>query len=164
MTPLAGAVIQSYKNIDEAMRGVASWTVKSDRIFPLVITLEDWYLMSPNLHEALRELIQEGLERSGLSKELTSMMPYCITSIAEFELTGQAIAQVGIEQVLGLKMQEEYRDWHLSGFTAEMLPENLQPYRKLFREDWEALAEKIFDRAAEDVRRPRQALRYDAAA
>jgi len=158
LIPLADAVVQSYKNIDEALRGLASWQPDGRPIYPLVITLEDWYLMSPSLHATLRELIEEGLEKVGLSKGMASTMPYCITSIIEFELTGQAIAQVGIKPVLGLKMDEKYRDWHLSGFTAEMLPGKLQSYRQLFREEWEAVAEKIRDRAPADVRGQRQAL------
>jgi hypothetical protein len=47
---LAAAVAQHYRNIQDAVDGKTEWANDGLPIYPLIVTLEDWYIFSPRVH------------------------------------------------------------------------------------------------------------------
>ncbi|WP_420992379.1 hypothetical protein ACKI2N_030245 [Cupriavidus sp. 30B13] len=156
---LAAAIVQSYKNINDVIEGYSSWKPSGLPIYPLIVTLEDWYLFSPTVHSKLREQVEQRLKQAGLSESLVFTMPYSVTSIDEFERVGKIIARTDIDKLFSLKTQEKYQSWHFSGFTSEFFTSEHGSYKHLFRNEWDALLADFEANVFSDVSARGSALR-----
>lgn len=108
---IADAVVQNYKNIRDAQRGLSSWQPNEHQIIPLIITFEDWFFLGPYLHEMLEQSVRSKLPDSGFEAQLVETMPYAIMSCREFELCVGAISEVGITQFFQGKRKGDYLKW-----------------------------------------------------
>ena len=83
---MAEAIIQHYKNIRDALAGKAKW--RSDRlpIYPTILTLEDWFILSPRVDEMLKNHVRKMLAAAAIQESVLDEMPYTIASSHEFEL------------------------------------------------------------------------------
>ena len=52
---MAAAIVQHYANILRARDGKTAWVPDGLSVFPLVLTLEDWFIMSPQVQEMLMD-------------------------------------------------------------------------------------------------------------
>jgi hypothetical protein len=134
---IADAVVQLYKNIQEAEMGKSKWAPNGLPSFPLVITLEDWFLFGPLPQSLLRTAVEERMTTESLSLEKLEAMPYAIASSREFERFTGVIKEVGIRSFFDGKKHADYQRWMWEEYSREMFPDakrmNLQV---LFREDW----------------------------
>lgn len=138
---MARAVTQLYKNILDAQAGRTPWEPTCRPVFPLVVTLEDWWLFTPSIHRRLRRLIGERFEAEQLDIELLTDMPFTIASIDEVELALTVVAEEGILPFFTLKTSDEHREWAVSPFTSHQYPERpAEARRELFEEGWQELA------------------------
>jgi hypothetical protein len=136
---LAGAVVQLYKNIDDAINGRSKWTPNDLPSYPFVVTYEDWYLFTPHVVDYLIERVQHRLEQAHLSRSLTETTPFSVTSIAEFETAGQDIAHLGIERFCAARTISDYRHFRLSGFASTAFPGEAIAYRRLLENSWDEI-------------------------
>lgn len=137
---LAGAIVQLYKNIEDALQEHTHWKPNGLPIYPLVVTLEDWYLFGPALSGMLRKLVLEKLQAQRLSPEILESMPYTVMSSSEFEQTGSVMAKVGIGAFFSNKHRPEYRDWLPQDYAKELfLDAWKESSRRLFADDWKRL-------------------------
>src|ERR1019366_1764324 len=109
-------------------------------IFPLVLTLEDWLIFSPQVDERLNKDVRRLLADARISEKVLEETPYTIASAREFEIANQVIARVGIFPVMSKKTKPERRRWSLlpfiqSDFSKEMGHVNW----RLFDDDWTKL-------------------------
>ncbi|CAN7637253.1 hypothetical protein LJR129_004914 [Acidovorax sp. LjRoot129] len=134
---LAKAVIQLYKNIADALEGHTHWAPNGLAIYPLVVTLEDWYLFGPAAG-LLAEGVRVKMEEANLDLSWLDSMPYTVTSCAEFEEVSPTIGQVGIEAFFNLKHSGDQRGWMLREFANEQFGEVYQRTcrRDLFKHEW----------------------------
>jgi len=123
---LAEAVVQTYKNIRNANQGEIAWRPKCSKIFPMVVTLEDWYLFSPHITKMLEDRIVHGLTDQSIDAAVLETMPFMIVSANELELGAQVIAQASIAAVLSKAASSNRRFWALHGILAEDFPEELR--------------------------------------
>lgn len=153
---MARAVTQLYKNILDAQAGYTAWKPTGQPIFPLIVTLEDWWLFTPSIHRRLSDLIDERFEDAGLEKTLLADMPFTIASINELEIALTVIAEDGILPFFEAKTNAENREWAVSPFTSHNYPQRpLDARRKLFDEEWHSLAiEPALQRGARPIRSP----------
>ncbi|MFG0700422.1 hypothetical protein [Delftia sp. WSY_12] len=134
---LVNAVVQIYKNISDALAGHTHWERNGRPIFPLVVTLEDWYLFGTSadlLAEGVRsKMIEENLDVTWLDT-----MPYTVSSCEDFEDVSPTIAEVGIDSFFSLKCSGKQQHWMIQTFTTEHFNEVYRRtvHRKLFREEW----------------------------
>jgi hypothetical protein len=140
---LACAVVQHYRNIDDAVQGVSAWRTNGLPIYPVVITYEDWYLFTPRVIERLNVAVRRQLLDKGLSSDLPETMPFMVTSIAEFEKAGQAIAKIGIKRFCTARGIDEHRHFKLSGFAEVAFPEEEIKYKALLQTTWQAMFSHI---------------------
>lgn len=100
---LAKAVVQVYKSIDQYERGLYP-TLPPDRerrIYPLVVTMEEWYVMGGRMAGYLRDKVEEGLLRAGLAPERVAESPYTVCSVGELEMLVPVLRSVSIAAVMG---------------------------------------------------------------
>jgi len=141
---LANAIVQTYKNIRDAHHGEIAWRPEHPRIFPMVVTLEDWHLLSPRITKMIEDNVAEGLLNHGIDVSAIETMPFTIVSANELEIAAQVIAQLGIEQVLAKSASPHPRYWGMHGAIAESFPEQLRKIRPvLFEADAATILSQI---------------------
>ena len=104
---MAGLVVQHYANIDRALKGhVPNWAADARPIVPMIVTLEDWYLLGPAPADILLAKVRFKLVDEKLDPKLVTTIPFIIVSINDLELASQAMAKVGLGPVF-LKIREQ---------------------------------------------------------
>lgn len=137
---MAGAIVQIYKNIIDAINGKSNWSFNKFPIYPLVITLEDWFLFSPPIVNRLNEKVMLGLIKASIDENVLETMPYTVASIDEFELVSQVIASVGIQHFFSKKTSITNRGIMLRPFTwTAFETEFKNANHQLFESDWHRL-------------------------
>lgn len=140
---LAKAVVQLYKNIDDATRGLSKWVPNGLPIYPLVVTYENWYLFTPQVIEYLLESVRRRLDEAQLPREWTESMPFVVASSSEFEEAGQDIANFGIQRYCSALVAKEYRHFQLRDFAQTNFPDEPIVRRRLLERTWEEIFPKM---------------------
>jgi hypothetical protein len=137
---LAKAVAQNYKNIEDALAGLTHWAPSQKTPYPLVVTLEDWWVFNPTIYGLLDEGVRRHLAEAGLDPALPDKMPYTIASAAELEIAAGIIAQVGIDRFMREKTTNEHRQWAVSPFAANVFEGvGLAGQHQFFQAEWSRL-------------------------
>jgi hypothetical protein len=113
LTILADAVVQNYRNIRLAIDGRTEWTLNTSPCVNLVVTLEDWFLVSPDSHSALIKMVQRLLAE----RELESMfdkVPFAILTAEKFEVFCCAIENKGIDALVSPLFADHRTAWSLA--------------------------------------------------
>jgi hypothetical protein len=140
LTVMATAIVQHYQNILRALEGKTAWKPDGLPVYPLVLTLEDWFIFSPQVQDMLAEHVRRILAEHGIADQRLEQMPFMIASAHEFEIASQIIAQIGIALPMSKKAAPESRMWSFLPFFASNFPEKMQKVNwLLFEEDWERL-------------------------
>jgi hypothetical protein len=142
---IAQAVVQTYKAIRDALADrYPHWRARGLPIYPLVVTLDEWYLFNHKLIGLLDQKVRQGVQAAGLSEALVDAYPYSVCSIDEFELVAQVQAAVGVAPVMSAKSAGEHRHWLFDSVLREVFPAELAACtRNLFPEAVEAISAPI---------------------
>lgn len=135
---MAGFVVQTYINIKEYREGNYPHYPfdKDKKIFPMVVTLENWLLYG-KLLEKLDILIKEKMQENNISLEWLKEMPYCICAVDEFEEFIQIADKKGICEVLNGKLfDSEKRLWTLDVYLHNQFKEEKDATAFLFDDDF----------------------------
>ena len=144
ITIMASAIVQLYKNINDAINGKTNWTPNEKPIYPLIITLENWYLLAPNIIDMLSTRVRHLLVQSEISLDVLEKMPYQITSIDEFEVASRVISTIGIQSFFSRKINHIYESYMLLSFTFSCFNNELINSRHtLFKSEWKTLIERM---------------------
>lgn len=132
---MASFVSQVYKTIRDYRNGKYP-TCKYDekkKIYPLVITLEDWHLFGDN--SWLKKEIEKKLKAEDIPITWLSEMPYTICSANEFEAMIQIIQSTGIDAIIGRKLDDpETASWEMAPFLLNIYPKEHGKIKNLFPE------------------------------
>ncbi|GAC1317426.1 MAG: hypothetical protein NVSMB28_04950 [Collimonas sp.] len=140
---MANAIVQNYKNINDAISGKSNWTPNGNPGFSLIVTLEDWFFVSVKAQDQLVDIVLSELEKNGLPVDILKRLPYTIMSIDEFESACQVIAEIGIHALFSKKTDDIHLSWGMTGFIqTEFEAINLRK-RHIFMKDWETLEASI---------------------
>lgn len=146
---MADFIIQTYKNIaDYYDNKYPSFKSKENKtIFPLIVTLEDWYLFGDKLVNELRGKVKEKFKTSNLPHIWLSEAPYSVCSVQEFEAMVQIMEKVGIKTFMGRKVYDQDKEkWMFFPFMKSEFPEENKTIRFLFPNDFDAIFPKrLFD-------------------
>ncbi|HUD44953.1 MAG TPA: hypothetical protein VMR41_05390 [Patescibacteria group bacterium] len=106
LTKMADIIIQVYSTINDYKKGYYSHIKynKNKQIFPLIITLEDWYFHGDKLYNQLHKFVENYFIKKNLPLEWLDEMPYSICSLDEFEEMAQIIEQVGVKRFISGKV------------------------------------------------------------
>jgi len=119
---IADAVVQLYKNIREAEQNLTHWCNNHLPIYPLVVSIEDWFLFSPLLQQQLRDIVKAKLRSAGLCEALLANKPFTLVSARELEIGGEIIRSVGIDAFFRAKTSDQYLDYLLLEFARQVFP------------------------------------------
>jgi hypothetical protein len=136
---LAEAVVQNYKNIRDAQAGEVAWRPWHTQIFPMVVTLEDWYLFSPRVTEALDAEVLALLDAHGIDSTVLTQMPFTVVSADELEIGSQVIGMVGVAEVLSKTTAANRRFWAVHSVLREYFPDQLRRAKQILFDDVAAL-------------------------
>jgi hypothetical protein len=153
---MADFILQVYKTIrDYRDNKYPAFKFDNERhLFPVILTLEDWYLFGGKLLEDLKILVEKKIETSDIPSTYISEMPYSICSIDEFEDIMQIIQITGISQFMGKKAHDTEKSmWAFSSFINNDFPEEKKSIRFLFEEDCNNIFKEYLSRPPSTISR-----------
>ena len=137
---MATAIVQHYQNILRALDGKTRWKPDGLPIYPLILTLEDWFIFSPSVVDILNKHVRRLLHERGVSEQVLTDMPFTIASAHEFEAASQVIAQVGVDALMSKKTSLEQRSWALLQFMRGHFADEMKRVNwTIFEADWDRL-------------------------
>lgn len=143
---MADFITQTYKTIGD-YRNRYYPHYKFDpkkKIFPIVLTLANWYIFGNQIENALNTKITERFDKFNLDKSWLEAMPYSICSIEEFEKLIQIIASAGIDNFMSKKLFDpEKRSWPIRSFMFNDFPKELARTTDLFPEAYREIHPEI---------------------
>ncbi len=143
---MSGFILQIYKTIDD-YRNNHYPSFKFDRniqIYPLIVTLEDWYLFGDKLIVDLRSLVEQKIQDAALPLSYLDTMSYSICSIEEFEDLMQIIQLHGLQSVMKDKVHDtQKKRWDFKTFLGTRFGEEMKSFEYLFEKDYKTLFEQI---------------------
>lgn len=116
---LAKFVVQNYKNLIDIQCGYTKFQVEGRVVYPVVLTLSNWYLFGPSIFSRLESSVLALLDKAGLDRRLVEEHPYTIMSVEEYEIAIQVIDQVGLKEFFGAFSGSEYKGWMVSPFMQD---------------------------------------------
>ena len=123
LTAMTQAIVQNYKNIADAKKGITAWHPDDLPIYPVVVTLEDWHLFSTHFTGQLHADVCKALDGEGIDPVIVRDMPYTVTSVSELETVLQIVAVRGIRPVFAHKTKADYWTWAWTGFLPTHFPD-----------------------------------------
>lgn len=140
---LAKAIYQNYANILDSLNGHTQWNDNNLPSYSAIVTLEQWFHISPTLIIRIDELVKKRLDNGSIDKNILSRVPYIICSSEEFEEVCYAIKANGIENVLSKLTSKEHFSWSVSGIISQNFKGLNLP--DLFKEDFHALRSSMLN-------------------
>jgi hypothetical protein len=140
LVTMATAIVQHYQNILRALDGKTRWKPDGLPVYPLILTLEDWFLFTPPVVNILNNHVYRLLIEQSVSERVLIDMPFTAASAHDFEVASQIIAQVGIATLMGKKTSPEERNWSLRPFLRQHFPNEMKQINwRIFEADWNRL-------------------------
>ena len=144
LNKLAAMIVQVYKSIHDYRNGrYPNYPFDPKRkIYPMVITLEDWFLIGPKLVNEVQDNVSRRMEKEEIPLEYLKDMPFSVCSAHEFEQAMQVMDQVGILTFMQGKVDDSRKQWTLSAFLKDGFQEYARNTRFLFQEEFDAIGVK----------------------
>jgi hypothetical protein len=139
---LAGAVIQVYRTIKDYLENrYPQLPFSRGRIiYPVIVTLEDWYFFGQELPVRLDAAVNEIMVKSELPTNWLEEMPYSIMSADEFETAIGVLGMIGIHPFIsGKVLDPQLRHWTYGAYCAHRHPNEVKNLPPLFLDEYEAM-------------------------
>ncbi|MDD2005659.1 hypothetical protein, partial [Pseudomonas putida] len=120
---LARFVVQNYKNLADVVGEHTPWRPEGRKLYPVVLTLSNWYLFGPSIFQKLEDAILNLLDKAGLERGMVEQYPYTIMSIEEYEIAIQVISEVGLTEFFEERAKSEHKGWMVSPFMDSKYPD-----------------------------------------
>lgn len=141
LTKMADMIVQVYKSIKDYRDNLyPTYRFKNDRtIFPLIVTLEDWFLFGERLLSELAGKVLEAFRAEHVPEEWLREMPYTVCSVHELERAIQVMDSRGIKAVMEGKTCPEKREWAIEPYLQNDYKAEMRATRFLFPEEFDRL-------------------------
>ncbi|HGJ8975503.1 TPA: hypothetical protein ACJX8E_005964, partial [Pseudomonas aeruginosa] len=116
-------LVQNYKNLVDIQDNLTGFQLQGRKIYPVIVTLFDWHLFSPQTREKLNKLLTTKLAKSGIPNSILSSNPFTIMPIDELESSIQIMNTTGIEKCMSLKCNSTHQDWQMHPFLSSAFRE-----------------------------------------
>jgi hypothetical protein len=143
---MAAAVVQVYKTIADYRDGAYPHFRYDEKrkIFPTIVTLENWHMFGDIMLNKLAEAVASKLEAAGLAKDDVGAMPYSVLAIEELEVALQIARDHGIARFIEGKLNDpEMKTWGWHGYMTNQYPKAF-PAKKLFEAEFDELFAKVY--------------------
>ncbi|WP_372029919.1 hypothetical protein [Pseudomonas kurunegalensis] len=122
---LAKFVFQNYKNLIDIEAGYTKWNPDGRRLYPVVVTLSNWYLHGQSVTQRLEDTVLTLLDNANIDREIVEVSPYTIMSIEEYEVAIQVIGKVGVDKFFDEISKSDYKGWMVSPFMESCFPKEV---------------------------------------
>lgn len=142
---LASMIVQVYKSIRDYREGkYPDYAFDPQRkIFPMVVTLENWFLMGPRLLNELKDDVSRRMKNENLPLEFLQDMPFSVCSTHEFEQAVQVMDLAGILTVMQGKVDDSREQWTLAAFLRDGFQEHARHTRFLFQNEFDTIGVNV---------------------
>jgi hypothetical protein len=139
---LAGAVLQVYKTIADYRAGLYPHLAYLEErcVYPMIVTLEDWYLFGLDMPARLATAVRTIMEKAGLPEVWLNEMPYSILSVDELENASGVINAAGIRPVIQRKVEQpEFHHWGFGAYCKDQYRDEVRNLPGLFHDEYDAM-------------------------
>lgn len=143
---LAGAVMQVYRSIVDYRNNRYPHMPfnKALDIYPVVVTLEDWYFFGKELPSRLESIVRDDIVRSDIPMAFLDEMPFLIMSVDEFEKVAGIIDKVSIKDFIANKISNsELKYWSFGSYCGDRYKEQLANLPPLFLDEYDAMFSEL---------------------
>jgi len=137
---MAEFIVQTYKSIDDYKNNHYNiFKNNNKKSYPLIVTLEDWYIFGDDLINDLDRKVIKKLTDIGLDPLILKNEPYSICSSYDFGLLMQVIQKTSIDKVTSKKTSGEYRLWAFQSFIYNLFNVEYKEAKDLFPDDYKEI-------------------------
>jgi hypothetical protein len=139
---LGGAVVQVYKTIRDYRGGLYPHLafVEGRRIYPAIVTLEDWYFFGFDMPARLDTAVRTIMEAGGLPCVWLDEMPYSIMSVHELDKVAGVINTAGVHPFIsGKVLDPDFRRWGFGPYCNDQYADEVANLPHLFRDEFDAM-------------------------
>lgn len=139
---LADAVVQLYERMSEHVAGQFPNLayVPERKCYPVVVTLEDWYVFGLRTPDLLQKAVEQEMRDRCVDAGWLAKAPYTIMSVDEFEDAVQIINVVGISACFDGKLEfPEKRGWLFGSYLPDQFATEWGARKHLFADEAEAM-------------------------
>jgi hypothetical protein len=143
---LADAIVQLYERLQDYAAGLFPTLsyVPDRKCYPVVVTLEEWYLFGERVMALLREAVESKMREAGLELDWLDRAPYSILSTDEFEDAIQIINMVGIGMCFESKLSDrEMRSWPFGNYLRHHFAEEWKARKPIFPDEAKAMLNRL---------------------
>jgi hypothetical protein len=143
---LAGFVAQVYRTIDDYREGRYPQLPfqPAKPVFPLVVTLEEWFSFGPRITDELSSRVVARVAGDGLRPEYVTEMPYATCSMQDFEALVQILDERPVHEVMSkVSNDPSVKGWLVDSVLKQAFPDDKQAGRNLFPETLDELTRGI---------------------
>lgn len=138
---LADFAVQIYRALADALDGnYQHWVPNGTPIYPIIVTMEEWYFFGHELAGRLEAKLVPALQQAGLDQTLLTKYPFTICSAAEFERLMALTSMIDVNTVMAAKVDEPRRWWLLHSALSDAFPDKYPDTRQnLFPETFNSI-------------------------
>jgi len=143
---LADAIVQLYERLQDYAAGLFPNLpyVPSRKCYPVVVTLEEWYLFGERVMALLREAVETRMREAGVELNWLDRAPYSVLSTDEFEDAVQIINMVGLVTCFEGKLSDkEMRSWPFGNYLRHRFVERWKSRKLIFPDEAKAMFNRL---------------------
>jgi hypothetical protein len=127
---LVEIVAQTYKTLADGLAGrYEHWKPSQRPIYPVIVTLEEWYYFGPTTAQMTDARLREVFAQRRLDAALLDTFPFTICSISDFERLMSLVAIKGVDAVMKEKVTPKRRMWLVHGALLDAFHEDFASTR-----------------------------------
>lgn len=128
---LVEIIAQTYKTLADGLAGrYQHWKPTGRPIYPVIVTLEEWYYFGPTTAEMTNARLAEIFAERGLDAAMLDSSPFTICSINDFERLMSLIAMKGVAVVMKERFAPRRGTWLLHGALQDAFGEDFASTKK----------------------------------
>ena len=137
---MADSVVQVYKGIIDYKDNKypqIKYNLKT-KVYPVIVTLEEWFLFGDTLIPLLNEKIKNKLSNLNIAESILESSPYAICSVNGLDLLIQTSKLVGIKKIMSKKNSNaDFKVWQLDTFISTEYKAEMTNIKNLFMDEFE---------------------------
>lgn len=132
---LAESILQCYKAVIDAVQHKYSDLSKVRNYYPIVVTLESWYVVGDIAAKLKDEVLKEATKQ-GVDPKAISTHPYLVLSAQDFENLISVLRTKPLSEVLPpFFSDQQYDEWQFDSYLGHVYPSESKGY-KLFSKNF----------------------------
>jgi hypothetical protein len=121
-------IVQDYKNLLDVKNNRTQWKLESVDLRPVVVSLMQYHIWTPEMKAKLQEFVIDGLIDSEIDPQIIQMHPYIVMSIEDYEASAHVINQVGLKIFFDTLDNSKYKDWSIKSVIRKEFDKEIKSF------------------------------------